>query len=113
MELLMSIVVGLFFAIATYLMLSRRLLRIVLGTAVLTHGVHLLLITMGGLKRGAAPFVGAGTPGYADPLPQALILTSIVINFGISAFLLVLLYRAYKELGTDDIDTYRGLAEDE
>lgn len=109
MELLISLLVGFLFAAGTYLILSRRLLRIIFGMALLSHAAHLLLITMGGVKRGVPPFLGEEAAYYADPLPHALILTSIVISFGVSAFLLVLTYRAYNELGTDDIDSYRGL----
>ncbi|MGG0716073.1 Na(+)/H(+) antiporter subunit C [Robertmurraya massiliosenegalensis] len=108
MEILMSIVIGILFMIATYLMLSKSLLRIIVGTGLLSHGAHLLLLTMSGLKRGAPPLLGENAPNYTDPLPQALILTAIVISFGVTAFFLVLAYRAYKELGTDNIEQMRG-----
>lgn len=108
MEVLMSIVVGILFSAATYLMLSRSLLRIIIGTGLLSHGTHLLLLTMGGLKKGAAPLLGEHAQSYVDPLPQALILTAIVISFGVTAFFLVLAYRSYQELGTDDMDQLRG-----
>lgn len=108
MEVLMSVVVGILFASATYLMLSRSLLRIIIGTGLLSHGAHLLILTMGGLKRGAAPLLGEEASSYVDPLPQALILTAIVISFGVTSFFLVLAYRSYQELGTDDMDRLRG-----
>lgn len=108
MEILMSVVVGVLFTVGTYLILTKSLLRIIIGTALLSHGVHLLLLTMAGLKRGAAPLLGQGAAFYADPLPQALILTAIVISFGVTSFFLVLAYRAYKVLGTDDMDKLRG-----
>jgi multicomponent Na+:H+ antiporter subunit C len=108
MEILMSIAVGLLFMAATYLMLSRSLLRIIIGTGLLSHGAHLLLLTMGGLKRGTVPLLGEKASSYTDALPQALILTAIVISFGVTSFLLVLAYRAYQELGTDDMDKLRG-----
>ncbi len=104
----MSIVIGILFMVATYLMLSKSLLRIIVGTGLLSHGAHLLLLTMSGLKRGAPPLLGENAENYADPLPQALILTAIVISFGVTAFFLVLAYRAYKELGTDNIEQMRG-----
>jgi len=112
MELLIALLVGFLFASGTYLILSRSLLRIIFGTALLSHAAHLLLITMGKLKRGAPPFLGGEAVMFTDPLPQALILTSIVISFGVSAFLLVLAYRAYKELGSDDMEDYRGITDD-
>ncbi|MHC0039021.1 Na(+)/H(+) antiporter subunit C [Pseudoneobacillus sp. C159] len=108
MEILMAIVVGILFMTATYLMLSKSLLRIIIGTGLLSHGAHLLILTMGGLKRGAAPLLGEHASSFVDPLPQALILTAIVISFGVTSFFLVLAYRAYQELGTDDMNRLRG-----
>lgn len=108
MEILMAFLIGILFMSATYLMLSKSLLRIIVGTGLLSHGAHLLILTMGGLKRGAAPLLGQHAEAYADPLPQALILTAIVISFGVTAFFLVLAYRAYQELGTDNMDHMRG-----
>lgn len=108
MEILMAFVVGIIFMAATYLMLSKSLLRIIIGTGLLSHGTHLLLLTMGGLKTGAAPLLGENAASYTDPLPQALILTAIVIAFGVTSFFLVLAYRAYQELGTDNMDRLRG-----
>ncbi|AMM98562.1 MULTISPECIES: Na(+)/H(+) antiporter subunit C [Bacillus] len=108
MEFLMSIIVGIIFMTATYLMLSKSLLRVIVGTAVLSHGVHLLLLTMGGLKKGAPPILTEGITSYVDPLPQALILTAIVIAFGVTSFLLVMAFRAFQELRTDDMDQMRG-----
>jgi multicomponent Na+:H+ antiporter subunit C len=108
MEVLMSIVVGILFSAAVYLMLSKSLLRIIIGTGLLSHGAHLLILTMGGLKKGAAPLLGEHAQSYVDPLPQALILTAIVISFGVTSFFLVLAYRSYQELGTDDMDQLRG-----
>ncbi|UYO35044.1 Na(+)/H(+) antiporter subunit C [Bacillus zhangzhouensis] len=108
MEFLMSIIVGIIFMAATYLMLSKSLLRVIVGTAVLSHGVHLLLLTMGGLKKGAPPILKEGLTSYVDPLPQALILTAIVIAFGVTSLLLVMAFRAFQELRTDDMDQMRG-----
>ncbi|WP_108670691.1 Na(+)/H(+) antiporter subunit C [Peribacillus acanthi] len=108
MEILMAIVVGILFTCATYLMLSKSILRIIIGTGLLSHGAHLLILTMGGLKRGAVPLLGEHAKNYVDPLPQALILTAIVISFGVTSFFLVLAYRAYQELGTDNMDMLRG-----
>lgn len=108
METLITILVGLLVTVAVYLLLSRSLIRIILGTAILSHAVHLLLITMGGLKKGAAPLLGENAESYTDALPQALILTAIVISFAVTAFLLVLAYRTYKETGLDDLDVLRG-----
>jgi multicomponent Na+:H+ antiporter subunit C len=108
MEILMAFVIGILIMSATYLMLSKSLLRIIVGTGLLSHGAHMLILTMGGLKRGAAPLLGEHASSYSDPIPQALILTAIVISFGVTAFFLVLAYRAYQELGTDNMDRMRG-----
>lgn len=104
----MSILVGILFAIGIYLILTKTLLRIILGTSILGHGVNLLIITMGGLKKGGPPLLGIKNLTYADSLPQALLLTAIVINFATTALFLVLGYRAYKVLGTDDTEQLRG-----
>ncbi|MBY0122055.1 Na(+)/H(+) antiporter subunit C [Bacillus sp. S/N-304-OC-R1] len=108
METVISILIGLFFSIGTYLVLSKSLIRIILGTSIISHGVNLLILTMGGLKRGGAPLLGGIETKFTDSLPQALILTAIVINFAVTALFLVLSYRTYKTLGTDDTDRLRG-----
>ncbi|WP_117190548.1 Na+/H+ antiporter subunit C [Rhizobium terrae] len=111
METLFAILIGLFFAAAVYLMLSKYTVRILLGVALLGNAVNLLLFTAGRLTREVPPIIPAGMQalpaGAANPLPQALILTAIVISFSFFAFLLVLTYRAYQELGTDDTDGMR------
>jgi len=111
METLFAILIGMFFAAAVYLMLSKYSVRILLGVALLGNAVNLLLFTTGRLTREVPPIIPAGMDalpaGTANPLPQALILTAIVISFSFFAFLLVLTYRAYQELGTDDTDEMR------
>lgn len=113
MEILMCIVAGLLFAAAVYLMLSKSLLRIIIGTGLLSHGTHLMLLTMGRLKAGAVPVLGEHAATYTDPIPQALILTAIVISFGVTAVFLVIAYRAYQELGTDNMEQMRGMDTDD
>lgn len=108
MEIIMFIVIGVMFAVGTYLLLSRSLLRVVLSLTLLSHGSHLLLLTMAGLDRGGPPLLNQGQESLTDPVPQALILTAIVISFGITAFLLVLAYRTYKEHQTDDLEQLKG-----
>lgn len=111
MEFIMAVVIGILFFTGTYLLLSRTLLRVLIGTCLLSHGTLLFLITMGKLKRGAGPILEQGVFTYIDPLPQALILTAIVIGFGVTAFILVLSYRAYQQLGSDDTEDFRGMDE--
>lgn len=106
MEPLLSILIGLLFAIAVYLMLSPSLVRILLGIFVLSNAANLTLFTAGRLTRDIPPLIAetakTAPDTVANPLPQALILTAIVISFGLFAFLLVLGYRAYQALGTVD-----------
>lgn len=108
METLMIILSGVLVTVGTYLILSRSFIRIILGSAILSHAVHLLLMTMGGLKKGSVPLLGEKAEKYTDALPQALILTAIVISFAVTAFFLVLAYRTYQEAGTDNLDALRG-----
>lgn len=112
METLITILVGILVTVAVYLLLSRSLIRIIVGTAVLSHAVHLLLMVMGGLKKGSAPLLSENATSYTDPLPQALILTAIVISFAVTAFLLVLGYRTYQETGLDDSKELRGFTDE-
>lgn len=108
MEFLMAIVIGILFMAAVYLILSRSLLKIILGTGLLSHGAHLLILTMGGLGGASPPVLTEGVTDFADPLPQALILTAIVISFGVTAFILVLAYRTYAEHQTDNMNLMKG-----
>lgn len=115
MELLMSVVIGILFALGIYLLLSRNMIRVVLGTSLLTHGTNLMLLTSGRLKRGISPFIpgdGSTAAGFTDPIPQALILTAIVISFATLAFLVVMVYRAYQELGSVDLSQLRGVRDE-
>lgn len=112
METLITILVGVLVSVAVYLLLSRSVIRIILGSAILSHAVHLLLMVMGGLKKGTVPLLGENASSYSDALPQALILTAIVISFAVTAFLLVLAYRTYKETGIDDLYELRGFKDE-
>ncbi|WP_042146054.1 Na(+)/H(+) antiporter subunit C [Paucisalibacillus sp. EB02] len=108
MEYIILLLAGVLFATAIYNLLQKQLLRIIIGTVLLSHGAHLVLLTMGKLKRGQPPILDENVTSYTDPLPQALILTSIVISFGITSLLLVLSYRTAKENNTDNMEEMRG-----
>ena len=99
------------FGTAVYLMLSRSIIRLLIGVVFLGNAVNLSLFTAGRLTREVPPFVpellDVPSIPVANPLPQALVLTAIVISFSLFAFLLVLSYRAYQTLGTDDTDLMR------
>lgn len=111
MELLFAATVGVLFGCGLYLMLRRSLVKVVMGLVLLAHAANLLIFTAAGLERGAPPLIPEGLDRpdavVADPLPQALILTAIVISFGLTAFQLVLFQRTYAVLGTDDLDNMR------
>lgn len=102
----LALLIGLLYTVGTYLLLQRTLTRIVIGLAMLGHGANLLLLQAGG-AAGAAPFVGrtegAVGEGTADPLPQAMVLTAIVITFGVSAFMLALAYRSWVLTQEDEV----------
>jgi len=108
MELLLALVSGSMLAASFYLLLRRNLLRFVIGLILLSNAVNLVLFSMGRLTRGEPPVIpkGAEVPvgAYANPLPQALILTAIVISFGLLAFALVLVYRHFAESRTIEAD---------
>jgi multicomponent Na+:H+ antiporter subunit C len=99
---LAAVAAGLF-GIGTYLLLQRKLSRIIIGLALLTHGANLLFITAG--RRGIPPIIGVGdTSAFADPLPQALALTAIVITFGVTTLLLALAYRSWLLTHDDEVE---------
>ncbi|EGN76008.1 multisubunit Na+/H+ antiporter, MnhC subunit [Idiomarina sp. A28L] len=108
MEPVMAIAVGLMYAAAIYMMLRRSIVKLVIGLMLLSNAANLLIFTSAGMTRGAPPLIpeGAIVPDgiVADPLPQALILTAIVIAFGVLAFAVVLIHRAYNILRTDNLD---------
>ena len=103
-NLTLALLIGVLYATGTYLLLQRTLTRVVLGLGLLSHGANLLLLAAGG-PPGAVPFVGAtdgpAGAGTADPLPQAMVLTAIVITFGVTAFLLALAFRSWLLTGED------------
>jgi len=104
----MAINVGILYAAGFYMILRRSVVKVIIGLALLSHAATLFLFTVGGLSRGRAPLIAEdATPDasqYADPLPQALILTAIVISFGVQAFALVLFKRVYQTIRSDDLD---------
>ncbi len=111
METLLTFATGALFSAGIYLILRRNLVRLIIGVSLLTTAVNLLLFTMGRLTPGRPPLIAADAllpvSPFANPLPQALILTAIVIGFGLLAFTLVLVYRASQELDTLDPDEMR------
>ena len=111
MELLLAFVVGGLYAAGLYMIMRRSIVKLILGLGLLGHAANLLIFTVGRLTRGSPPVIEGDAEvllqPFADPLPQALILTAIVIGFGVQAFATVLVKRAYQTVGTDDFDQMR------
>lgn len=104
MTVLLALVTAVLFGCGTWLLLQRRLSRIIIGIGLLGHGANILLVTGGG-GPGRAPIIGAdGVGDYSDPLPQALALTAIVITFGVTAFLLSLGFRSWQLTHDDRVE---------
>jgi multicomponent Na+:H+ antiporter subunit C len=108
MENLLAITIGGLYAMAFYLLLRRSMVKVILGVLLFGQAVNLLIFLSAGLSREKAAFVPdegmVEWTNYADPLPQALILTAIVIGFGVLAFTLALMRRTHMETQTDDLD---------
>ena len=108
MEVVLAIVIGGLYAAGLYMMMRRSIVKLIIGLVLLGHAANLLIFTVGGLVRARSPLVpeGSAVPSLpvADPLPQAVILTAIVIGFGVVAFTVVLIHRTYEASHTDDLD---------
>lgn len=108
METLLAIIIGLLYASGIYMMLRRSMVKLLIGLILLGNGANLLIFVLSGLKKGTPPLIPATSDviagAYADPLPQAVILTAIVISFGLQAFAIVLLKRAWAVIKNDNLD---------
>jgi len=108
MEILLAVVIGLLYTAGVYLLLRRSIVKLMLGIMFFSHATNLLIFVSGGLQKGQPQFANDGVHAVSanptDPLPQALILTAIVIGFGMTAFFLALMYRFYQTMGTEDMD---------
>ncbi len=115
MTLILALVIGILYAAGLYLVMRRSMVKLILGLALLAHAANLLIFTVGGLTRGGTPIVPKGAtelaPPFPDPVPQALVLTAIVIGFAVQAFALVLVKRAHRETDTDDMSSLRATDE--
>lgn len=105
MEAIFAIVAGLLIAAGVFLLLSRSVIRVVLGLAFLSYGGNLVILTVAGLRKAAPPLLNLKGP-YVDPLPQSLILTAIVIGFATTALLLTVALRAYQVAGVSDVQAF-------
>jgi len=104
MELLLASAIALLTASGIYLILRARTFPVVLGLTLLSHAINLFLVSMGRLAVNRPPILSDDAAGYTDPLPQALVLTAIVIAFGMTALVVVLALRTYLETGSDHVD---------
>ena len=104
MEAILALTIGVLVATAVYLMLARNILRFIFGLVLISNAANLIIFIVGGLTPAAPPLIPEGAEApmgeVANALPQALVLTAIVIGFGLFAFALVLMFRAYTSLGT-------------
>ncbi|WP_232687556.1 sodium:proton antiporter [Halobacterium zhouii] len=108
-ELVLAVTLGVLFALGTFLVLRRDVVRVVWGITIISQSANVYLVTMGDITGGVPILEKAGHHAaphgpITDPLPQALVLTAIVIGFASTAFALVLTYRVYEEHGTIDAD---------
>lgn len=112
MDALAPLLIGCLFAAGIYSILRRSLIKILIGFSLIGHAANLLVFSAGGLGRAAPPVISpeARLPpaGFADPLPQAMVLTAIVIGLGLTGFLTALVVRANREAESEDPDDLRG-----
>lgn len=104
MEFIVASSIGILTAAGVYLVLRGRTFPVVIGLALLSYAVNVFLFAMGRLVIDAPPILTKDATAYTDPLPQALVLTAIVISFGMTALLVVLALRTYLEIGNDHVD---------
>lgn len=108
MNLILLFIIGFLVFLATYMILSLNLIRIIVGISIYTHAGNLIIMSMGYYsKHVTEPLIRGSNTNYVDPLLQALVLTAIVIGFGMTAFLLVLVYRTYRVTKESEIDVLR------
>lgn len=105
METIFALLIGVLVGTGVFLLLSRTIIRVVLGLAFIGYGVNLAILTVAGLRVENPPLLTLPGP-YVDPLPQALVLTAIVIGFGTTALLLTVALRAYQVAGHDDVEAF-------
>lgn len=108
MEILLVMIIGLLYAAGIYMILRRSLVKLIIGLVLMGNGANLLIFVLGKIVKGSPPLIDASESIlegiYADPVPQALILTAIVLSFGLQSFSIILVKRAYQVVKTDDMD---------
>ena len=104
MEVIIALIIAVLTASGIFLALKARTYPVVLGLTMLAYAVNIFLFSMGRLHLNMASIIQDGVTEYSDPLPQALVLTAIVISFGMTAFVIVLSLKARSEMGNDHVD---------
>lgn len=116
MEFLLALIIGLLYAAGLYMMLRRSLIKLLIGLIIIGNGANLLIFLLGRITKGHPPIIPENASVfseiYANPVPQALILTAIVISFGLQSFAIVLVKRAYRVAKTDDLDEMNTIDEE-
>lgn len=116
MEILLAIIIGVLYAAGLFMMLRRSLVKLIIGLVLLSNGANLLIFLLGRIVKGKPPIIPEDSKviaeAFADPVPQALILTAIVISFGLQSFAIILIKRAYRVVKTDDLDQINAIDED-
>ncbi len=116
MEILLALMIGVLYAAGIYMMLRRSLVKLIIGIILIGNGANLLIFLLGRITKGSPPIIPGDanvlTEAFADPVPQALILTAIVISFGLQSFAIVLVKRAHTVVKTDDLDEMNATDED-
>jgi multicomponent Na+:H+ antiporter subunit C len=111
--IVLAFLTGGLYAGGVYMMMRRSIVKLIMGLILISYGTNLLILTAGGLTRAVPPVVPNGETvppvPFADPVPQALILTAIVIGFGVLAFAVVLIQQTHRSVGTDDSNNLRGI----
>lgn len=105
MEILLGLLVGVLMSVSVWLMLSRNLVKFLFGLVLISNVANLIIFIVGGLEVGAPALITEAAGGvYANSLPQALVLTAIVIGFGLVSFTLILAFKAYQAIGTVNVE---------
>lgn len=108
MEIILAVIIGVLYASGIFMILRRSLVKLILGIILLGNGANLLIFLLGRIAKGKPPIIDTAETVindiYADPVPQALILTAIVISFGLQSFAIILIKRVYIVANTDDLD---------
>lgn len=107
MNLIISVIIGILFTASTFLMFQKSMFKLIIGTILFSYATIFFLFTVGGITKNAPPILTdtiESVQALADPLPQALTLTAIVISIGVQLFIIILLKKVYEILGTEDLD---------